>query len=68
MGVTKARTISDTLLLKLITPDHLRIGRISNRIPSGPFQLPDSPKDLISRAEELYWRWHEIFNDTICRY
>ena len=58
-----ARTISDTPLLKLITPDHLRIGRISNRIPSGPFQLPDSPKDLISRAEELYWRWHE--NETM---
>ena len=58
-----ARTISDTPLLKLITPDHLRIGRISNRIPSGPFQLPDSPKDLISRAEELYWRWHK--NETM---
>ena len=49
-----ARTSTNTPLLKLITPDHLRLGRISNRIPTGPFQLPNSSKDMISRAEELY--------------
>ena len=51
LEVTMARTASNTPLLKLITPDHLRLGRISNRIPSAPFQLPDSPKDMIPKAE-----------------
>ena len=60
-----ARTSTNTPLLKLITPDHLRLGRISNRVPVGPFQLPNSPRDMIARAEELYWRWHEVFNDTM---
>ena len=65
LGVTMARTSTNTPLLKLIAPDHLRLGRISNRIPVGPFQLPTSPRDMIARTEELYWRWHEIFNDTM---
>jgi hypothetical protein len=65
LGVTMRRTSTNTPLLKLITPDHLRLGRISNRIPEGPFQLPSSPTDMISRAEELYWRWHDIFNSTM---
>ena len=65
LGVTMRRTATNTPLLQLITPDHLKLGRISNRIPEGPFQLPNSPKDMISRAEELYWRWHDMFNSTL---
>ena len=65
LGVTMARTSTNTPLLKLITPDHLRMGRISNRAPVGPFQPPNSPRGMIARAEELYWRWHEVFNESM---
>ena len=56
---------SPSPLLRLICPDQFRMGRISNRIPTGPFRLPDSPKDLIARVDELYWIWHSIFNDSM---
>ena len=65
LGVTMGRSSCNTPMLKLIAPDHLRLGRISNRIPAGPFKLPDSPQDMITRVDELYWRWHQIFNDTM---
>ena len=64
-GVTMGRSESNSPLLKLICPDQLRMGRISNRIPTGPFKLPDSPRDLISRVDDLYWSWHSIFNDSM---
>ena len=44
LGVTMARNLYNTPMLKLIAPDHLRLGRMSNRIPTGPFKLPDSPQ------------------------
>jgi hypothetical protein len=65
LGVTMGRSSCNTPMLKLIAPDHLRLGRISNRIPAGPFKLPDSPQDMITCVDELYWRWHQIFNDTM---
>jgi hypothetical protein len=68
LGVTMNRSSCNTPMLKLIAPDHLRLGRISNRIPSGPFKLPGSPHDMITRVDDLYWSWHEIFNDTMLLY
>ena len=65
LGVTMNRSSCNTPMLKLIAPDHLRLGRISNRIPAGPFKLPGSPHDMITCVNYLYWRWHEMFNDTM---
>ena len=52
-------------LLKLISPNQLQVGRINNRIPSGPFRLPSGPKDMISRVEELYESWFRVYNDSL---
>ena len=64
-GVTMGRTETNSPLIKLICPDQLRMGRISNWIPTGPFKLPDSPKDLIAMVDELYWIWHSLFNESM---
>jgi hypothetical protein len=64
-GVTMGRSALNSPLLKLISPNQLRTGRINSRIPAGPFRLPSGPKDMISRVEELYTSWFRVFNDTL---
>ena len=64
-GVTMGRSELNTPLLKLISPNQLRMGRINSRIPSGPFRLPSGPRDMIHRVQELYECWFKIFNDSL---
>ena len=64
-GVTMGRSALNSLLIKLLSPNQLRTGRINARIPSGPFRLPSGPRDMISRVKELYTSWFRVLNDTL---
>ena len=64
-GVTMGRSELNSPLLKLISPNQLRVGRINNRTPQGPFRLPTGPKDMISRVEEIYEAWFKVYNDSL---
>ena len=52
-------------LLKLVSPNSLMMGRISTRIPTGPFKLPTGPTGLMQRVQDLYASWFAIFNDAL---
>ena len=64
-GITMGRNELKTPMLKLISQEQLHLGRFSTRVPTGPFCLPDSPKDMIARVDELYNLWHQFFNDSM---
>ena len=64
-GFTLGRTVKNSPMLKLISPNSLLVGRINTRTSSGPFQLPTGPSQLMARVEQLYSAWYEVFNDTL---
>ena len=41
------------------------MGRISTRIPTGPFRLPVGQNGLMQRVQDLYAAWFFIFNDAL---
>ena len=64
-GLTSPRSEANTPLLKLISPNMMRIGRINSRNPIGPFKLPSGPKSMMDRVEECYKLWFNEYQDTI---
>ena len=64
-GVTCSRSDSNTPLLKLLSPQMMRMGRINSRNPLGPFKLPDAPRTLLDRVEACYKLWFNEYRDTL---
>ena len=51
-------------LLRILTPNFLKLNAAANRSPSGLFTLPKSGKDLFSKVEDAYRVFYKIFNDV----
>ena len=64
-GVTAGRGESNTPLLKLLSPQQMRMGRINARSPIGPFKLPSGPKSMLDRVESCYKLWYRAYQDTL---
>ena len=64
-GVTSGRSEANTPLLKLLSPNMMRLGRISSRNPQGPFKLPSGPKSLLNRVQDCYKLWFREYEDTL---
>ena len=65
LGFHYGRSADNTQLLKIITPNMLRIGRVNSRSLDGPIRLPESRMDLLSKVEETYCAWYKIWLDTL---
>ena len=64
-GVTAGRGETNTPLLKIVSPQMMRMGRINSRAPAGPFRLPSGPRNLLDRVEECYKLWFRHYQDTL---
>ena len=64
-GVVLGRSEANTPLLKLLSPNMMRIGRINSRNPIGPFKLPSGPKSLLDRVQDCYKLWFREYQDTL---
>ena len=51
-------------LLRILTPNFLKLNAAANRSPSSLFSLPKSGKDLFSKVEDAYRVFYKIFNDV----
>ena len=49
-------------MLKLITPNMFRVGRLNSRALSGPVRLPKGPKEMMSKVEKLYDSFFQLMN------
>jgi len=65
VGLYYGRGENNTPLLKLISPNMMRVGRISSRSPVGPFKLPSGPKSMMDRVTECYRVWYRQYQDTM---
>jgi hypothetical protein len=51
-------------LLKMICPNHLRMGRINKRALDGPMRLPKNREEQLKLIGETYEAWFRIWRDS----
>ena len=49
-------------LLRVLTPNSLKLITTSDRAPAGLFDIPDTPNDLMDKIKEKYEAWYNIWN------
>ena len=64
-GFSYARGKENNKLMKLITPNMMRMGRVNSRNLSGPIKLPKGPTTMMKKVEETYQIFYNIYNDTM---
>ena len=50
-------------LLKILTPNCLKLITTSDRAPVGPFTLPDSAAGIMDNIQEKYEAWYHVWNE-----
>ena len=53
LGFAFGKDATTTPLLKLITPNMLKLGRLNSRSLSGPIKLPKGPKPMMDKLEKI---------------
>ena len=65
IGYSYDRSIDNTPLLKIITPNFFNLGRNNDRTLDGPIELPENGSQLVSRVNEVYKGifklWSEVY-------
>ena len=65
LGYSYSRAQDNTELLKIITPNMLRVGRINSRALQGPIRLPVDKKELLQQVELTYRAWFKVFQEVV---
>ena len=65
IGYSYSRDQNNTELLKILTPNFLRVGKINSRALQGPIRLPVNKQELLEHVDKLYAGWFKIFKDTV---
>ena len=65
IGYSYSRDVDNTALLKIITPNMLRMGRSNQRQLEGTIRLAQGTKELLTKIEEIYNAWFLIWRDTL---
>ena len=63
-GFKYDRDQDNTEVLKILTPNMMRHGRINTRSLSGPLKLPNGASDMVERVEKSYKAWYKVWYDT----
>ena len=51
-------------LLKMICPNHLRVGRMNKRALDGPVWMPKNKMEMLKTVDEAYQAWFRIWRDA----
>ena len=65
LGYHYGRAADNTPLLRILTPNMLRIGRVNKRSLDGPIMLPQGRMELLTKVEETYSAWYKIWLETL---
>ena len=55
-----------TPVLKMICPNHLRVGRLNNRDMDGLMRLPRNREEQLKEVSDMYTAWFKIWQDVYC--
>jgi hypothetical protein len=64
LGYHQHERAGGTPVLKMITPNHLRMGRLNNRVLDGPMRLPRNREEQLQNVRETYDAWFRIWKDV----
>ena len=64
-GYSHSRQQDNTELLRILTPNMLRVGRMNSRALDGPIRLPTTKREMLDQVEKTYQSWFRIFRDTV---
>ena len=62
LGYSFGRDSMNSPLLKLITPNMFRVGRLNSRALTGPVKLPRGPRDMMDKVGKLFDSFFKIMN------
>ena len=62
LGYSFGRDSMNSPLLRLITPNMFRVGRLNSRALTGPVKLPRGPRDMMTKVEKLFDAFFQIMN------
>ena len=65
IGYSYGRDQNNTPILKIISPNMLRMGRNNKRALDGPFRLARGTRELLNKIDELYASWFKIWQDAV---
>ena len=65
LGYSFGRDSNNTPILKIVTPNMMKIGRLNSRSLSGPIKFPVGPKDYLKKVEETYNAFFKIWNISL---
>ena len=64
-GYSYGRSQTNTKLMKLVSPNMMKIGRIHSRTINAPVKLPDGPATMMDKVEKAYNVFYKLYNDTM---
>ena len=64
-GYSYGRSSTNTKLMKLVSPNMMKIGRIHSRTLNGPVKLPEGPATMMDKVEKAYEVFYKLYNDTM---
>ena len=64
IGYSYDRSLSNTPLLKVITPNFFKLGRNNDRAMEGPIELPHNGAELIEKVSETYRGLFKLWSDV----
>ena len=62
LGYSYGRDLDNSPLLRMISPNMLRVGRSNERALSGPLRLPGTCSDMLGEVDKIYSSWFKIWN------
>ena len=61
-GYSYGRDADNSPILKIVTPNLLRVGRLNSRALTGPIRYPRGPAEYLKKVEETYQAFFRIWN------
>jgi hypothetical protein len=62
LGFSYGRDQDNTPLLKMLTPNMLRVGRNNERALDGPMRMPTGGGELLKEVQKAYDSWFKVWN------
>ena len=64
-GYSYGRGKGNTKLMKLVSTNMMRIGRIHSRTLNGPVKLPEGSATMMDKVRKIYNVFYKLYNDTM---
>ena len=63
IGYYLHQTGASNPLLRILSPNTLKLVSTSDRAPAGLFTIPDGPQDIMEAISSTYELWYQVFNE-----